>query len=235
MPEPQIIAMGGGGFTTEPGKPTFFPYVLQACGKEQPAMLFLGTATGDAEKHILNFYVNVNRIGGRPDHISLWGQPPDMQARVEAADIICVGGGNTRNMIALWHAAGLDELLRRAWERGTVLCGQSAGAICWFQNAQTKSSGEFGRVECLGFLEGGCAAHYDNVPERRPHLHEMIMAGMISPGYGISNDTALHFKGTGLHAVLASQEESYAYRIDRVDGEIVEERLEARLLTKRYS
>ena len=29
------------------------------------------------------------------------------------------------NLIAIWRAHGLDEILREAWERGIVLCGIS--------------------------------------------------------------------------------------------------------------
>ena len=48
-------------------------------------------------------------------------------------------GGNTRNMLVLWHEWKLDEIMRKAWEKGIVLSGVSAGSICWFEEGVTVS------------------------------------------------------------------------------------------------
>ena len=39
------------------------------------------------------------------------------------------------SMLGAWRAHGLDEVLRTAWRRGIVLCGPSAGSLCWFAQA----------------------------------------------------------------------------------------------------
>ena len=36
-------------------------------------------------------------------------------------------------MLVLWHEWGLDVIFREAWEKGTILCGISAGSICSFE------------------------------------------------------------------------------------------------------
>ncbi|PTY02300.1 peptidase E [Verrucomicrobia bacterium LW23] len=203
------------GITSEPEKPSFLPYILEVCGKARPNLLYIPTASGDAEGNIVGFYEMAARTECRPSYLSILRQHKDMQQRVEAADIIYVGGGNTRNLIALWRAAGLDVLLRAAWERGVVLCGQSAGFICWFDNAQTTSSGEPGPVECLGFLPGSCSTHYDSNPARRPHLHASVAEGLISPGYALADHTGLHFVGTELHSAYTCEEGRVSYRVDR--------------------
>ena len=52
-------------------------------------------------------------------------------AKIAAADIIVVSGGNTLFAVTRWRRLGVDVLLREAMERGAVLCGGSAGAIIW--------------------------------------------------------------------------------------------------------
>ena len=56
-------------------------------------------------------------------------------------DVIYVGGGSSANLIAIWAVHGLVPILRAAWERGVVLSGVSAGAICWFESGLTNSLG----------------------------------------------------------------------------------------------
>ena len=56
---------------------------------------------------------------------------------VEWADIIYEGGGATELMINLWKETGFDVILKKAYEDGKVMCGVSAGAICWFNSGFT--------------------------------------------------------------------------------------------------
>jgi dipeptidase E len=57
------------------------------------------------------------------------GQVDEM---LEGADIILVSGGNTLFAVDRWKLCGIDAAISRAASRGAVLCGGSAGAICWF-------------------------------------------------------------------------------------------------------
>lgn len=226
----QIIGLSS-GFNYEPGQPSFLPYLLAATGKENPRILFLPTASADSDSSIVGFYENALRLPCRPSYLSLFRQPRDMAARVAEADIIYVNGGNTRNLIALWRASGLDVLLREAWERGAILAGVSAGAICWFDDAQTTSTGAPGPVSCLGFLPGSCSTHYDSNKDRPPHLRRAVAEGTISPGYALSDNTGLHFHGTQLHAVLACEAGRKVFRLDRnPDGTSTEIELPTRLV-----
>ena len=42
-------------------------------------------------------------------------------------------------MLAVWKEWKLDKLLMKAYNRGVVLSGVSAGAICWFDKGVTDS------------------------------------------------------------------------------------------------
>ena len=82
-----------------------------------------------------------------------------------------------RNMLAIWRAHGLDEILREAWEQGTVLAGLSAGAMCWFEGGITKSSGAPAPVAGLGLLPGSMSVHLDGEPDRRRPYVEAVASG----------------------------------------------------------
>ncbi len=63
------------------------------------------------------------------------------RATLLAQDAIYVGGGSMVNLLAIWRAHGLDEILEECWRQGILICGQSAGAMCWFEQGVTCSSG----------------------------------------------------------------------------------------------
>jgi peptidase E len=70
-------------------------------------------------------------------------------------DVIYVGGGNTSNMLAFCQVHGMGAALARAYDAGVVLCGLSAGALCWFETGVTDSFGKLSPLNAaLGFLPG---------------------------------------------------------------------------------
>ena len=104
-----------------------------------------------------------------------------------AQHVIYVGGGSMINLLALWRAHGLDEILRDAWQAGIVLAGLSAGSMCWFEHGITKSHGRPTPTDGLGFLPGSNSVHYDGEPERRPAYLEAVASGVLPPGYGVDD------------------------------------------------
>ena len=128
----QIIAMGGGGFSMEPDNPLLDRYILKQAGTEKSKICFLPTASGDSEQYISRFYNFFNKQNCDPSHLSLFNPPSrDLEKFILEKDILYVGGGNTKNLLALWKEWELDSILRKAWEEGVILAGLSAGAICW--------------------------------------------------------------------------------------------------------
>jgi peptidase E len=138
-------------------------------------------------------------------------------------DVIYVGGGNTKSMLAVWREWGLPALLREAWDCGVVLAGVSAGAICWFEQGLTDSwAGKLRPLDCLGFLPGSCCPHYDGEADRRPVLHRLLAAGEISPGIAIEDWTGVHFSGTKIERVISAKAGSRAYSMRAVNGVVQE-------------
>jgi peptidase E len=227
-----IVAMGGGGFSMEPDNPLLDRFALSLARHDQPRVCFVPTASGDADSYIGSFYAHFRKLSCRPTHLSLFRLPTaDLRAFVGEQDLIYVGGGNTRSMLALWREWELDHILRQAWEAGVVLAGLSAGSICWFERGVTDSiPGDLTVLRCLGFLSGSNCPHYDGEPARRPSYRAMVAAGAIDAGYACDDGVALHYVGTELAQIVSSRPHALAYRVERADGAAEETPLTPRFL-----
>ena len=159
-------------------------------------------------------------------HISLFRReqgPADMRAHLLEQDLIYVGGGSVISMLGVWRAHGIDAILREAWEAGVVLCGLSAGSLCWFAEAVTGFHGTPQRVEGLGLLPFSNCVHYEPRSGRRLAYHGLLRAGMRS-GYAAEDGAGLHFVGTELSRVVASRPAARGYRLDAMGERVVEMR-----------
>lgn len=220
----QIIAMGGGGFSTEPDNSLLDQYILNQAKKSNPNVCFLGTASGDAENYLLRFYTSFLKLECNPTHLSLFKLPTkDLESFLLAMDVIYVGGGNTKSLLALWKEWKLDIYLRTAWENGIVLAGISAGSICWFEEGISDYfPGELTKLDCLGFLRGSNCPHYDREANRRPAYHQLVLSGSIAEGVAAEDDVALHYAGAELENVVSSRLNAKAYYVRRKSNQIEE-------------
>ena len=127
------------------------------------------------------------------------------------------------NMLAIWKVQGVDKILRKAWDRGIVLGGGSAGSLCWFEEGTTDSRPkELTKIECLGFLKGSHSPHYDAEKQRRPEYQKQIKSGKLKPGYAIDNNAAIYFEDNKIMKVVATDKNSKAYYVD-LEGDKVKE------------
>ena len=217
----QIIALGGGGFTEEPGNRALDDYVLDASGAELPRICFLPTAGGDNNSYVVKFYGAFSGGDCIPSHLPLFNrQIDDVRAVLLAQDVIYVGGGSTVNLLAVWRAHGVDRVLREAWERGIVLAGLCAGSMCWFEGGVTASFGT--RLEPLeqglGLLPGSNCPHY----RQRRDAYMGALRGGLAPGLAAEDGVALHFVDRRLAAVVASRDDRRAYRVGVAGDRVIE-------------
>jgi dipeptidase E len=233
----QIVAFGGGGFSMESGNPLLDEYVLGLTGAERPRVCFLPSASGDADHYIVRFYRAFPAGRCEASHISLFRReqgPADLRAHLLEQDLIYVGGGSVVSLLGVWRAHGIDAILREAWRRGVVLCGLSAGSLCWFAEAVSGFHGAPRAVEGLGLLPFSNCVHYEgsgrgggsgrSTATRRRAYRELIRAGMRG-GYAAEDGAALHFVGEELSRVVASRPEARGYRLDAVGDRVVEMRI----------
>ena len=225
----QIVAYGGGGFSMESGNPLLDDYVLSLTGAEEPRVCFMPTASGDADHYLVRFYREF-RDRSRPSHISLFRRDrgtDDVREHLLSQDVIYVGGGSVLSLLGVWRAHGIDSIMREAWEAGIILCGLSAGSLCWFAEAISGYHGEVHRVDGLGLLSHSNSVHYG--PKRRAEFHRQLADGM-TPGYAAEDGAALRFVGDELVEVVASRPEARAYRMELRGPCVIETRLATRYL-----
>ncbi len=155
----------------------------------------------------------------------------EIKKKILGADIIYVGGGNTLKMVKLWQRLGVDKLLKTAWQRGIVLCGISAGSICWFESGHSDSMSFYNKkkwkyinVSGLGFLKGIHCPHYNSktleVP-RKKDFQKMIqkIGGM---GIAIDNNCAIEFLDNK-YRVINSKNYAKAFRVFKKNGKVISE------------
>jgi peptidase E len=212
--ERHIVGLGGGGDTEDQTR-RLYEYVLGLTGKQKPKLLYVPTAAAESNGAIVGFY-ELFRGRAERDHLRTFPWPPeDLRGLILSQDAICVGGGNTANMLAIWKVHGIDVLLREAWENGIVLWGASAGMICWFEAGVTDSFGpQLEGLDCLGLLPGSACPHYDGEEERRPRYRALV-AGGFPEGIAADDGVALHYAGTELVEIVTCRPGAAAYRVTR--------------------
>ena len=222
-----ILAAGGGFLGAESKNLRLERFLLSLSGKTKPKICFVGTASGDDKNCIRKFHQSFSKLECETDHLSLF-KPPEGNLRdfVLNKDIVCVGGGNTRNLIVLWKEWNLSEILKEAWQNGVVLSGTSAGAICWFEQGLTDSvTGKLLPLDGLAFLKGSFCPHYDGEPERRPAYQKEIANKNIKAGLACDDGTAAHFVNGKLKQFVSSRPAAKAYRLESTEDGFIEKEI----------
>ncbi len=225
-PDKTIFAYGGGL------NKTFINYVATLTGKENPSICYLPTAAADNDRSIVRWFERAAELPVTPYvlkmFISSYSEDQTFEEVLLSMDAIIVGGGNTLNMMAIWKAQGIDTVLRKAYEKGIVLAGGSAGSLCWFESGTTDSRPKkLTTVECLGFLPFSHSPHYSSEKSRRPTYHKNILSGILADGYAIDNLAGIIFKNGKVDHIVQMDEKNNAYFVYNKNGVIIEDKLKA--------
>jgi|SRR5271163_4993351 len=228
-----IVAIGGGVIRTR-GTAAIDREIIRLSGKKHPRLLFLPTASSDSGRywgHIQKYFGTFLKC--KTDVLCLIKERPsqeEIRKKITSADIIYVGGGNTLMMMRLWRRLGVDQVLRSAYEKGIVLSGISAGAICWFHSGHSDSMSFYNprkwkyiKVRGLGLVKGIHCPHYNRetrgIP-RRKEFREMIRK-TGGQGIAMENNCAIAFLDERFYRVLSSKKNSRAYRVYRSGGKVM--------------
>jgi len=195
MHSKNIVAIGGGGFGRFLGTLEIEKYIISLVTNKRPKVCFIPTASGERILYKLNFYRAFSKLDCITSHIDFFSRTENLEDKVFAQDIIYVGGGNTKSMLAVWKEWNLNKILRNAYEKGIVMSGVSAGAICWFDKGITDSyANELAIIDCLGIVEGIACPHFDEEKEREPYVNDVIQREIIESCICIEGNCALHIK-----------------------------------------
>lgn len=147
---------------------------------------------------------------------------------VEWADLIVVSGGNSLFAMLRWRTTGLDQLIKEAALKGTVLCGGSAGCGCWFDSMQTDSlkpeacklsekvlaelspeqrlDWSFVRISCMGFINAFCVPHIDTVGTNNVARVDIAKKMLLEAHFDPSCEAPVFGLGVDEKAVVAYEE-----------------------------
>ena len=226
-----IIAIGGGGFGRNPNHRKIEKYILKLTGKEKPNVVFFPTASAENQAYIIQFYKCFTKMSCEPSHVTFFQRTPRLDSIINKADVIYVGGGNTKSMLAVWQEWKLDKLLLKAYNNGKILCGVSAGAICWFEQGITDSwASKLNVMDCLGFLPEMACPHYQEEKDRRPDVHKMLKQGKCGPGWAIDGGAAIHFNNGKYYKSIQFYSDSYVHYVSIKNGVVNEDKKEMYLI-----
>ncbi|MFL5871430.1 MAG: Type 1 glutamine amidotransferase-like domain-containing protein [Solirubrobacterales bacterium] len=225
-----ILALGGHEFSRRRGNEAIVEYMLALAPRERPRICLLPTASGDASEQIAAFR---SALGARACELSelslfrLEDSPIPVAEHILAQDMVYVGGGSMVNLLAIWRAHGIDRILVEAWRRGVVLCGQSAGAMCWFEAGISRSVGSATTVEGLGVVPGALSVHHHRDPDRRLALLDLVRR-RGGRAYGVDDGAGLVIRGGRVASAISGVDGAGAWLVVRTaDGEVEERPIES--------
>ncbi|MFJ2923686.1 Type 1 glutamine amidotransferase-like domain-containing protein [Streptomyces massasporeus] len=210
------VALLGGGFSTDEDG-LLDDWLLSHARSSRPKVCFVPTASGDAPAYVDQFLSAFKPRDCEPSVLPLFRRQLDdaaLRTFLLSQDVVYVGGGNTANLLAVWRAHGVDQVLREAYDRGALLCGISAGANCWAQGSHTDSFGPLTFLQDgLGLLPGSVCPHYDSEPGRRTSYRESVATGMLSSGWAVEDGVGALFVDGCLQEAVSLRPGAHLYRV----------------------
>lgn len=229
----RIIAIGGGEIknkTTLEIDRYIAKLAKEHAGDKRANALFIGTASHDSMPYFNSFRKTYTSVFDIKAEVALmvYGEMSieKIQGKIQAADMIYIGGGDTVYMLEKWKETGVDKMIIDAYENGKIICGLSAGAICWFKDMYTDyeimrgQSSEYVLKKGLGVLDGAMCPHFN---EREEDFTRALKTGVISGAYCVENDCAIEFIDGKFEKVINGG--GNAYYIQYNNGEIVKNQL----------
>lgn len=221
----KIIAIGGG----EIGRPGFEietldidKEIINLTNKKNPRLLFIPTASYDSSGYaevVENYFgkklhCNVSTLYLIKTNLT----QKQIEEKILNTDIIYVGGGNTLKLMTIWRKLGVDKILKKAYEKGIIMSGVSAGSICWFDYGNsdsrkfTSNSSRLIKVTGLGLIEALHCPHYNIEKHRQEDLKSMMQRTPRIISIAIDNCAALEIINDK-YRIIASKPQAKAYRI----------------------
>lgn len=215
-------------------------YAVELAGVSgrRPKIGYLATASGDQKARIAERAEAARLRGWDFNPLTCFMMPnvEDPEEYLLDQDVIWVDGGSVVNLLAVWRAHGLDEVMRKAWEKGIVLAGVSAGSMCWHVGGATDSFGPTLRVQTngLGFLPYGNGVHYGVNPMRRDLIKQCVGDGTFERAYSSEDGIGLVYEGTELKEVISDRDDVYGWHAFRDGDSVVEEPMTPRRLPDNF-
>jgi peptidase E len=226
----QIIGMGDGGINEK--YPYLDLYILQQSLSDNPRVCLLPTASADNKGLIQHFQQTFGRYQCEPDFLTLFNpHTKDIEDFLMSQDIIYVGGGQTKSMLGIWREWRVDEILKKAYQNGTILAGGSAGSVCWFDECITDSiPGELSVMNGIGILPYSNCPHFRS-KERKIAYYRFRSLDQIKDGYAADDYSGLHFINEKWHQSISLAPELKTYFYGKENGIVKKKSLPTKVIT----
>ena len=212
--EKKIIAIGGGGFTHQLDQ-SLDQFVIDKLKKTNNKIGFLATASKDDEKKISLFYKRFENTEFELSHFNLTSNINGFSEWLMSKDLVYIAGGNTVFMLEIWKKNKLEHIFKDAYEKGTILSGISAGAVCWFDWILSDSVGPgFKPLRGINLISGSCTPHSSNI-ERINQFESDIKNNKLPQGIAIDDGVAVVFVDGKPSEVYSSRKNHTAYFLDK--------------------
>ena len=212
--EKKIIAIGGGGFTHQLDT-SLDQFVVDQSKKTKNKIGFLATASKDDENKINLFYKRYQNTKSELSHFNLTSATDGFSEWILNKDIIYIGGGNTVFMLNIWKKNKLENIFKDAYEKGIILSGVSAGAVCWFDWILSDSAGPgYNPIRGINLISGSCTPHSSNI-QRIDQFELEIKNNKLPQGMAIDDGVAVVFIDGKPTEVYSSRKNHTAYFLDK--------------------
>ena len=212
--EKKIIAIGGGGFTHQLDQ-SLDQFVIDKLKRTNNKIGFLATASKDDEKKISLFYKRFENTEFELSHFNLTSNINGFSEWIMSKDLVYIGGGNTVFMLEIWRKNKLENVFKDAYEKGIILSGISAGAVCWFDWILSDSVGQgFNPLRGINLISGSCTPHSSNI-KRINQFESDIKNNKLPQGIAIDDGVAVVFVDGKPTEVYSSRKNHTAYFLDK--------------------
>ena len=212
--EKKIIAIGGGGFTHQLDL-SLDQFVIDKLKSTNNKIGFLATASKDDEKKISLFYKRFENTEFELSHFNLTSNINGFSEWLMSKDLVYIAGGDTVFMLEIWKKNKLEHIFKDAYEKGTILSGISAGAVCWFDWILSDSVGPgFKPLRGINLISGSCTPHSSNI-ERINQFESDIKNNKLPQGIAIDDGVAVVFVDGKPSEVYSSRKNHTAYFLDK--------------------
>ena len=189
--------------------------IVRLSNKENPKVLFISIASSHPNEYFEGIKKVYEQLGCIVSHLDISKSYERIKEEILNTDILYIGGGNTKYLMEQLKTTRIDKLLIDAYNNGIVCSGLSAGSYCWFNC-------NYDLIKGMNVINAINCVHYDQKNESEKNKLYDVVKKTNLVGYAIDNQVALEFIDDNIR-VIKSNNERNAYKIDFVDGKIVED------------
>ncbi len=229
----RIVLIGGGDIgrnNTNYETKEIDEEIVRLTNKEKPNFLFIGLASSFADSYykvIKDIYKNLGCETGKISNKTL-AHMEVVEKKINDADIIYIGGGNTVKLVNTLKETGMDEMIRKAGERNVVLAGISAGAITYSKHGLSDIeimegvSTNYVKISGLGFLDYMFVPHFSSDSKKREDLEKVLKENKSVKALCSDNCSAVEFNGNEIK-IIKSNKDAKCYKAYYDNGLKLEE------------